>query len=186
MQKEKNTGTIITISYTWRQGILFYEENFLVKNTYSACNTLYCLWEKKEQEPFEEFSMWKVLNALSTNRPEQIKELLQPQLQQQSDIDDQLNSICRFVSGIPKKKEIKSKSESRKYYNMNGNLEKEIIEFNVNFKTRANNPYQMKIKWCEYSPKKPDDKGICFLSVRYLGKTEKNLQGKVRTYAEIK
>lgn len=96
------------------------------------------------------------------------------------------NSICRFVSGIPKKKEIKSKSESRKYYNMNGNLEKEIIEFNVNFKTRANNPYQMKIKWCEYSPKKPDDKGICFLSVRYLGKTEKNLQGKVRTYAEIK
>lgn len=43
----KNTGTIITISYTWRQGILFYEENFLVKNTYSACNTLYCLWEKK-------------------------------------------------------------------------------------------------------------------------------------------
>lgn len=27
-----------------RQGILFYEENFLVKNTYSACNTLYCLW----------------------------------------------------------------------------------------------------------------------------------------------
>ncbi len=46
---------------------------FLVKNTYSACNTLYCLWEKKEQEPFEEFSMWKVLNALSTNRPEQIK-----------------------------------------------------------------------------------------------------------------
>ena len=182
----KNTGTIITISYTWRQGILFYEENFLVKNTYSACNTLYCLWKKKEQEPFEEFSMWKVLNALSTNRPEQIKELLQPQLQQQSDIDDQLNSICRFVSGIPKKKEIKSKSESRKYYNMNGNLEKEIIEFNVNFKTRANNPYQMKIKWCEYSPKKPDDKGICFLSVRYLGKTEKNLQGKVRTYAEIK
>lgn len=69
---------------------------------------------------------------------------------------------------------------------MNGNLEKEIIEFNVNFKTRANNSYQMKIKWCEYSPKKPDDKGICFLSVRYLGKTEKNLQGKVRTYAEIK
>lgn len=116
--------------------------------------------EKKEQEPFEEFSMWKVLNALSTNRPEQIKELLQPQLQQQSDIDDQLNSICRFVSGIPKKKEIKSKSESRKYYNMNGNLEKEIIEFNVNFKTRANNPYQMKIKWCEYSPKKPDDKHL--------------------------
>lgn len=165
---------------------MFYEENFWVKNTYSACNTLYCLWKKKEQEPFEEFSMWKVLNALSTNRPEQIKELLQPQLQQQSDIDDQLNSICRFVSGIPKKKEIKSKSESRKYYNMNGNLEKEIIEFNVNFKTRANNPYQMKIKWCEYSPKKPDDKGICFLSVRYLGKTEKNLQGKVRTYAEIK
>lgn len=142
--------------------------------------------KKKEQEPFEEFSMWKVLNALSTNRPEQIKELLQPQLQKQSDIDDQLNSICRFVSGIPEKKEIKSKSESRKYYNMNGNLEKEIIEFNVNFKTRANNPYQMKIKWCEYSPKKPDDKGICFLSVRYLGKTEKNLQGKVRTYAEIK
>lgn len=129
--------------------------------------------KKKEQEPFEEFSMWKVLNALSTNRPEQIKELLQPQLQQQSDINDQLNSICRFVSGIPIKKEIKSKSESRKYYNMNGNLEKEIIEFNVNFKTRANNPYQMKIKWCEYSPKKPDDKGICFLSVRYLGKTEK-------------
>ncbi len=107
-------------------------------------------------------------------------------LQQQSDINDQLNSICRFVSGIPIKKEIKSKSESRKYYNMNGNLEKEIIEFNVNFKTRANNSYQMKIKWCEYSPKKPDDKGICFLSVRYLGKTEKNLQGKVRTYAEIK
>ena len=158
----------------------------MVKNTYSACNTLYCLWEKKEQEPFEEFSMWKVLNALSTNRPEQIKELLQPQLQQQSDINDQLNSICRFVSGIPIKKEIKSKSESRKYYNMNGNLEKEIIEFNVNFKTRANNSYQMKIKWCEYSPKKPDDKGICFLSVRYLGKTEKNLLGKVRTYAEIK
>lgn len=62
--------------------------------------------EKKEQEPFEEFSMWKVLNALSTNRPEQIKELLQPQLQQQSDIDDQLNSICRFVSGIPKKKKL--------------------------------------------------------------------------------
>lgn len=78
----------------------------MVKNTYSACNTLYCLWEKKEQEPFEEFSMWKVLNALSTNRPKQIKELLQPQLQQQSDIDDQLNSICRFVSGIPKKKKL--------------------------------------------------------------------------------
>ena len=74
--------------------------------------------KKKEQEPFEEFSMWKVLNALSTNRPEQIKELLQPQLQQQSDINDQLNSICRFVSGIPIKKEIKSKSESRKYYNI--------------------------------------------------------------------
>lgn len=62
--------------------------------------------KKKEQEPFEEFSMWKVLNALSTNRPKQIKELLQPQLQQQSDIDDQLNSICRFVSGIPKKKKL--------------------------------------------------------------------------------
>ena len=72
----------------------------MVKNTYSACNTLYCLWEKKEQEPFEEFSMWKVLNALSTNRPEQIKELLQPQLQQQSDINDQLNSTQMVIKTL--------------------------------------------------------------------------------------
>ena len=60
--------------------------------------------KKRSRNLSKNFRCGKVLNALSTNRPKQIKELLQPQLQQQSDIDDQLNSICRFVSGIPKKK----------------------------------------------------------------------------------
>ena len=83
MQKEKNTGTIITISYTWRQGTCFMRRTFWLRILILLAILFIAFGKKKEQEPFEEFSMWKVLNALSTNRPKQIKELLQPQLQQQ-------------------------------------------------------------------------------------------------------
>lgn len=99
----KNTGTIITISYTWRQGILFYEENFWLRILILLA-IFFIAFGEKGAGTFRRIFDVESFECLKHQSARTDKELLQPQLQQQSDIDDQLNSICRFVSGIPKKR----------------------------------------------------------------------------------
>lgn len=162
------------------------KRNDIIRIFFVVVFLLFVIEKSEIPKTTTDFSVWNVVYCLSNNEPATLKEMLSKNLQDVEDIDDKIKKICQFVSGLPLKHEITSKSRHLYEYDMSGNLIKDTVEFKVRFRTRANLTYKMTLKWCQYCPQDTEEEGISYISVRYLGEKENYIKENIITKVIIK